>query len=210
MTRKRIRVASCLALGIVLALAVAAVWTPAQQPIGAGTSNGPVAQPTPSTELHKPSLADFAWLAGRWQGSWGPRVAQETWSAPKAGVMLGTFQLAEGDKTLVLELFTLVEGPNEIEFHLRHFTPALIAWEKPGPTVLNLTSIDAKSATFENPIDGQPKRAIFTRTDADTFVSRSEIVPEKGDTQVTEITYHRQFDGPPPKQHKEKKSKPSQ
>lgn len=210
MTRRRIRVASCLTLAIALASAVAALWTPAQQPIGAGTSNAPVAQPMPSTEPRKPTLAEFAWLAGRWQGSWGPRFAQETWTAPKAGVMLGTFQLAEGDRTLVLELFTLVEGPNGIEFHLRHFTPALIAWEKPGPTVLNLTGMDAKTATFENPIDGQPKHAIFTRTDADTFVSRSEIIPEKGETQVTEITYHRQFDGPPPKQHKEKKSKPSQ
>ncbi len=182
-----------------------------QQPTGAGTSGNDRGQQRPApTEPAKPSLADFAWLAGRWQGAWGPRVAQQVWTAPKAGVMLGTFQLAEGDKTLVLELFTLVEGPNGIEFHLRHFTPALITWEKSSPTVLKLASLDPKVATFENPVDGQPKHAIFTRVDADTYVSRSEIIPEKGDIQVTEITYHRQFDGPPPKQHKEKKPKSSQ
>ena len=111
--------------------------------------------------------------------------------------MLGTFQLAENDKTLVLELFTLVEDADGIKFHLRHFTPSLVAWEKPGPTVLNLTTADPKMILFENRADGQPKRTVITRIDADTYISRSEIVPEQGDTQVTEITYHRQNEAPP-------------
>lgn len=146
----------------------------------------------------KPTLTDFAWLAGRWQGSWGPRVAQQVWTAPKAGVMTGTLQLAENDKTLVLELFSVVEGPDGIKFHVRHFTPSLVAWEKPGPTVLNLESADPKTIVFQNPHDGQPKRTTITRIDADTYVSRSEVIPDKGDTQVTEITYHRVKDAPPP------------
>jgi len=207
------RVISHRVLAAALALLCLAPASPnfAQQATGAGT-NGAAREPgsLPPSTPSKPTLADFAWLAGRWQGSWGPRVAQQTWSAPKAGVMLGTFQLAEGDKTLVLEVFTLVEGADGIEFRLRHFTPALVAWEKPGPTVLGLASLDPKTARFENPVDGQPKHEIFSRTDADTYVSRSEIIPEKGDIQITEITYHRQFDGPPPRQQKEKKQKPSQ
>jgi hypothetical protein len=159
-------------------------------PSGSGDDSTTVPPP-------KATLADLAWLAGRWQGSWGPRVAQQVWTAPKAGVMMGTFQLAENDKTLVLELFTVVEEPGGIKFHLRHFTPSLVAWEKPGPTVLNLSSADPKSVTFENSTDGQPKRAIFTRVDADTYISRSEVVPEKGQVQVTEITYRRQKEAPP-------------
>ena len=101
---------------------------------------------------------------------------------------MGTFQLEENDKTLVLELFTVVDEPDGIKFHLRHFTPSLVAWEKPGPTILDLASADAKSVVFENPVDGQPKRTTITRVD-----------PEKGDPQVTEITYRRQKDSPPPK-----------
>jgi Domain of unknown function (DUF6265) len=147
----------------------------------------------------KPNLGEFAWLAGRWQGTWGPRVAQQVWTAPKAGVMMGTFQLAENDKTLVLELFTVVDGPDGVKFRLRHFTPSLVAWEKPGPTVLDLSSADAKSIVFENPADGQPKRTTITRVDADTYILKSEVVPEKGDPQTTEITYHRIKDAPPPK-----------
>jgi hypothetical protein len=181
-----------------------------QSPTGAGTQSAlspPVAAGRATAEngadlttpAPKPTLAEFAWLAGRWQGSWGPRVAQQVWTAPKAGVMLGTFQLEENDKTLVLELFTVVDEPEGIKFHLRHFTPSLVAWEKPGPTVLDLASADAKSVVFENSVDGQPKRTTITRVDADTYISRSEVVPEKGDPQVTEITYHRQRDAAPPR-----------
>lgn len=202
-------------LGVVLIAALPCVSF-AQNPSGAGTQSAldPPASsasakseasntdiPNPSSP--KPTLGEFAWLAGHWQGAWGPRVAQQVWSAPKAGVMMGTFQLAENDKTLVLELFTVVDGPEGIKFHLRHFTPSLVAWEQPGPTVLDLASADAKSIVFENPLDGQPKRTTITRVDADTYISRSEVVPEKGDPQVTEITYHRIKEAsPPPPHHK--------
>ncbi|MGA8011354.1 MAG: DUF6265 family protein [Candidatus Acidiferrales bacterium] len=181
-----------------------------QHPTGAGTPSAQdpppetaAAAPTAPAPINHPasvpktSLADLAWLAGRWQGSWGPRVAQQVWTAPKAGVMMGTFQLAEDDKTLVLELFSMVEEPEGITLHLRHFTSSLVAWEKTGPTILNLASADPKSFVFENPLDGQPKHATITRIDADTYVSRSEVVPEKGQLQVTEITYHRQKEAPP-------------
>jgi Domain of unknown function (DUF6265) len=197
----------------VASLAAVACPSFAQKPTGAGTPTAlapPVdwtratAAKPPAPDVSqpvdpKPTLGEFAWLAGRWQGAWGPRVAQQTWTAPKAGVMMGTFQLEENDKTLVLELFTVVEEPDGIKFHLRHFTPSLVAWEKPGPTVLELESADAKSIVFDNPIDGQPKRTTITRIDADTYISKSEVIPEKGDPQITEITYRRQKDALPPK-----------
>jgi len=164
-----------------------------QPPAGTGGQSGAV----PSTNLPaetapKSALSDFAWLEGRWQGEWGPRIAEQEWMAPKGGTMLGTFRLVENDKTLVIELFVLLEKPNGVELRLRHFTTELLPWEKAGTTVLVLASHDPMSATFENPVNGQPKHAVITRIDGDTYVSRSEIVPEKGDTQSIEITYHRQ------------------
>jgi Domain of unknown function (DUF6265) len=150
------------------------------------------ASPVPAAVQPKPTLNDFAWLAGRWQGAWGPRVAQQVWMPPKGGVMSGTFQEVENDTTLVIELFTLVQKPDGIKLYFRHFTPTLAPWETSTPTVLNLASSTPKAIEFDNPVDGEPKRAIIRRIDADTYVSRSEIVPEKGDTQIIEITYHRQ------------------
>ncbi|MGD1211157.1 MAG: DUF6265 family protein [Candidatus Acidiferrales bacterium] len=169
----------------------------AQGANGAGTASAPpqapASSPAPSpAPLPKATLADFAWLAGRWQGVWGRRIAQQVWMPPKSGTMVGTFQLAENGQTLVIELFTLVEKPDGISFYFRHFTPVLAPWEKSDPTVLKLASADSKAIVFENPLDGQPKRAVIRRIDADTYVSRSEIVPDKGDMEIVEITYHRQ------------------
>lgn len=201
------------ALGAALLLFWPAGIARAQQASGAGTGaqstaqaatqepgknsalepgKGPAAdKQAPAAAMAAPTLADFAWLEGRWRGDWGPRVAEQDWMAPKAGMMTGIFRLVEGDKTLVLEMFTLVEKPEGIHFYFRHFTPELVPWEKTDATMLNLASADAKKIEFENPVNGQPKRAILLHVDADTYAARSEIVPEQGNMQVIEITYHR-------------------
>ncbi|HXZ12845.1 MAG TPA: DUF6265 family protein [Candidatus Sulfotelmatobacter sp.] len=189
-----------LACGIVFFLGGLQSAAMPQQPAGAGagaqTASAPPAVPAPATVVPdstqpKASIADFSWLEGRWQGTWGPRVAEQTWLAPKAGTMLGTFRLVENEKVLVLELFTLVQKPEGIDFYFRHFTPELVPWEKTDATILKLASLDANRADFENPVNGQPKHSILTRVDADTYTLRSEIVPEQGDPQTIEITYHR-------------------
>jgi hypothetical protein len=184
-----------LACGIFLFVAELQGVARAQQPRGTGTqaAASPVVAPAPDpAPAPKVTLADFAWLEGRWRGDWGPRLAEQVWFPPKSGVMTGIFRLVENDKTLVIELFTLVEKPDGIDFYIRHFTPELVPWEKSDATVLKLSALDAKKFDFENPLNGLPKHAILLRLDPDTFTSRSEIVPEKGDPQVTEITYHRQ------------------
>jgi hypothetical protein len=166
---------------------------PAQQIAGAGTSKAQE-QPPPQTsdaEAPKATLSQFAWLAGHWQGQWGPRLAQQVWMPAESGTMVGVFQLSENTQTLVVELYTIISTPRGIELRIRHFTPSLTAWEK-SPTVLNLKSSDAKSIVFENPDNGQPKNWLMRRTGADTFVARFEIVREKGQQQVAEIVYHRQ------------------
>ena len=160
------------------------------------------AQAAASTQSSASNLDNFAWLAGRWQGDWGPRTAEQVWMAPKAGLMLGTFRLIEDDKTLVIELFTLLQKPDSIEFRFRHFTPELVNWEKSDATILTLERADPKKMVFVNAVNGQPKHAILTRVDDDTYVSRSEIVPDSGDMQVVEITYHRQKQAPGPSNQK--------
>src|SRR5579864_4286961 len=202
-----------LAAALVL-LSVAAGAT-AQEPTGAGTPPSSSAATAASSQLAdvphpSPTLADFAWLAGEWHGTWGPRVAVEAWTPPHAGVMLGSFQLSENGKTLVLEIFTLTENNGALKLYIRHFTPSLAAWEKQDPIALDLQSADATTAIFENPADGEPKTATFTRLDADTYASRFELTSEKGDPQITRLVYHRQTAAPTPKRRNHKSNPPSQ
>ena len=164
---------------------------------GKETTKDAATNPATTADPSVAELSSFGWLEGRWRGDWGPRVAEQVWLAPKAGAMEGMFRLVEADKTLVLEFFTLVQKPNGISFYFRHFTPSLAPWEKSDATVLNLAAIGEKKFTFENPANGMPKTAVLTRVDGDTFVSRSEIVPETGDSQIIEITYKRQVAAAP-------------
>jgi len=113
--------------------------------------------------------------------------------------MLGAFQTIDNGNTLVIELYTIIERPGGISLYLRHFTPTLEPWETSKPIVLKLASSTPKVIEFDNPVDGEPKRSIIRKIDADTYVSRSEIVPDKGDTQIVEITYRRQKDAVPAK-----------
>jgi Domain of unknown function (DUF6265) len=156
------------------------------------SKNGAPTQSSGPADPSAAKLTDFAWLEGRWRGEWGPRVAEQVWLAPKASAMEGMFRLIEADKTLVIEFFTLVQKPDGIAFYFRHFTATLAPWEKSEATLLNLVTIDGKKSVFENPVNGMPKSATLTRIDADTYVSRSELIPETGDPQAIEITYKRQ------------------
>lgn len=172
----------------------------AQDAAGAGTSKLTAATVSPSSrssarsqtsESSQTSLAQFSWLTGYWHGNWGPRIAQQVWMAPHSGVMVGAFELSEDGRALVIELYTIASTPNGIELRVRHFTPLLTPWEKSGPAVLSLKSIDSKTILFENKASGQPKRWTMRRTGADSFIARFEIVAQKGQQQVAEITYHR-------------------
>jgi Domain of unknown function (DUF6265) len=198
--RTRIGVHLWFAMGVALALFTSSPAGSAQQSAGAGSqskagstaTSDASASPTPPQSVPGPKLSDFAWLEGRWRGDWGPRVAEQVWMASKTGMMLGDFRLIENDKVLVIELFTLVEQSGVINFYFRHFTPELVPWEKSDATLLKLATADPKKSEFENPANGKPKRIVFSRIDADTYTWRSEIIPENGDPQIVEITYHRQ------------------
>jgi hypothetical protein len=105
--------------------------------------------------------------------------------------MPGLFRVAENDKTLVLELYSLFETLDSIELRLRHFTPSLVPWEQSSMSILKLASVDSKEAVFENSSAGQPGRVTLIRIDADTYLSRTEITSGSENRQVTEIRYHR-------------------
>jgi hypothetical protein len=161
--------------------------------IGPSFSLASVLAQTPQTgaaDTTNRSLPEFSWLEGKWLGNWGPRVAEQTWLEPRAGEMTGLFRVTENDKTLVLELYSLLETAGGVEMRLRHFTPTLVPWEQSAISVLRLTSLD-EGAVFDNTVAGQPKRLTLTRVDPDTYLLKTEIASGGEGNQVTEIHFHR-------------------
>jgi hypothetical protein len=137
-------------------------------------------------------LADLDWLAGRWVGKWGPRTAEQVWTSPEAGLMLGALRLFEDNHTLLVEVFTLEQKSHGVELRFRHFTPDLVPWEQSAATQLSLESYDAAKWVFLNRANGQPQRSIIIRVDANTYILRSEISAGSGPLRVVDITFHRQ------------------
>lgn len=148
-------------------------------------------------ELKPATLADFAWLAGRWEGklpfpgSDKPLIAEQQWFAPSNGTTLGMFRLSSDQKTVIIELFTVRETPAGIFFYFRHFSPDLVPQEKDEAYRLKLTKWDAGHFQFDNTVQNQLKDATLTVVDADHYVSHGDITGSDGKPAVIEVTYHR-------------------
>lgn len=150
------------------------------------------------TPQQKPAtLADFAWLAGRWEGKLGApgsdkqMTAEQEWMAPKNGTMQGFFRLTDNEKTIVIELFTIRETASGVVLYFRHFSPELKPLEETEAYHLNLTKSDGSAFRFDNPVVSQLKDAILTRNADDGYTSHGDITGADGKPAVIEVTYHR-------------------
>jgi hypothetical protein len=150
------------------------------------------------TPQQKPAtLADFVWLAGRWEGKLGASgsdkqmTAEQEWMAPKNGTTQGFFRLTDNEKTIVIELFTMRETAGGIVLYFRHFSPELKPLEETEAYHLNLTKSDGNMVRFENPVVNQLKDAILTRNGDDSYTFHGDLTGADGKPASIEVTYHR-------------------
>jgi hypothetical protein len=146
------------------------------------------------------SLDDFAWMEGSWQGMLdvgdGLALAEVRYSAPRAGIVVGSFRLSRDGAVLVVELLTLVEVEDGIEMRLRHFSDRLDPWEQGDPVILTLDGFSDGRFTFRNHVDDSPRWSFLVPDGPDTFLARSEIYSDTGEMSEIRIEYERV--NPPP------------
>jgi hypothetical protein len=101
---------------------------------------------------------DLGWLAGTWvaeeaEGRW----TEESWAAPRGGVMLGTSLAGQGDKAGWFEFMRIAPGKDgRLAFHA-----------SPGgapASAFPLVASGAREATFENPAHDYPTRIEYRRS----------------------------------------------
>ncbi|HYD12399.1 MAG TPA: DUF6265 family protein [Allosphingosinicella sp.] len=104
------------------------------------------------------SVADLAWMSGRWESvSANGRWTEESWSAPRGGVMLGYSRSGAGQSLREFEFLRLQAGSDGI--------PAYLAQPGGRPaTAFRLTAREGQSATFDNPQHDFPQRIRYVRT----------------------------------------------
>jgi len=102
-------------------------------------------------------VADLAWMSGRWESVRDGRWTEESWSAPRGGVMLGYSRSGRGDGLREFEFLRLQAGADGVPVYLA----------QPGglpPVPFRLTARERTGATFDNPAHDFPQRIVYRRT----------------------------------------------
>lgn len=104
----------------------------------------------------KPTLQDFAWLAGHWRIEQADRQVDEHWMAPAGGLMMGMARNVQGGKVREYEFTLLRQEPNGDIFYVA--SPS-----QQTQTSFKLTSLRDGEAVFENPQHDFPKKIVYAR-----------------------------------------------
>lgn len=75
------------------------------------------------------TLEAAAFLVGNWIGTAFGERAEEYWSAPSGGTMVGTFKLFSGDKPAMYEIMLLSVEDGTLSLKVKHFNADFTAWE---------------------------------------------------------------------------------
>lgn len=95
------------------------------------------------------SIEDVEWMAGDWIGEAFGGTAEEVWSPPSAGTMLGMYKLHRDDQVVFYEILTIQEENDSLVLKLKHFHPDLKGWEEKDDTVdFPLVKLEEKKAWF--------------------------------------------------------------
>jgi hypothetical protein len=109
------------------------------------------------------TVADLAWLSGRWVSEANGRWTEEHWSAPRAGTMMGYSWTGAGQTIREYEYLRLQSGENDEIVYL--------AQPNGGAGVgFYLAAASGTSATFESTTHDFPQRIRYVRT-GDTMVA---------------------------------------
>ena len=105
-----------------------------------------------------PRTAHLGWLAGHWVHVGREGWAEETWTSPRGGVMLGTGLAGKGDLAKSFEFMRIVDDPER---------GLPVFWGSPGgkPPVAFPLAMEGprQEVAFENPEHDYPTRISYRR-----------------------------------------------
>lgn len=131
------------------------------------------------------SLEDFAWLAGRWEGTgFGGARVEEVWTAPEGSSMCGLFRMTRDGRAQIYEFVLLVPVGDSVEMRLKHFTWELKGWEEKDKWVtFRLVRRTETEFFFEG--------LTFRREDGGDTLRAFLLVSSKGRSEEQELVYRR-------------------
>jgi hypothetical protein len=122
---------------------------------------------------------ELAWMSGQWQTSDG--ATEESWTAPRGGMMLGVGRTTRDGVVREYEFLRLQAGADGVPVY----------WGSPNgatPVGFRLSQAGPSSATFDNPTHDYPQRIRYRR-DGDALIATISAID---DSHAMSWTYRRQ------------------
>jgi hypothetical protein len=136
------------------------------------------------TPVAKPTLQDFAWLAGRWRIEQAGGQVDEHWMEPAGGLMMGMARNIQDGKVREYEFTLLRQEANGDIFYVA--SPS-----KQTETAFKLTSLDGGAAVFENPGHDFPKKIVYARQPDGSLLAAIEGPGRDGKPRRVEYPFKR-------------------
>jgi hypothetical protein len=141
----------------------------------------------------KATLAQTAFIEGRWDGMLGDRKIEQHWMAPAANSMVGMYRSIQKDKATLYELLAIEQDGDGLMLRIKHFVPGagLAGREAVDQSIDHaLVRVDGRTAVFEGTGADNPSRVTFTSPNPDTLTITVERMRD-GKLTPTEFRYSR-------------------
>ena len=132
----------------------------------------------------KPTLHDFAWLAGHWRIEQADSQVDEHWMAPAGGLMMGMARNVQGGQVREYEFTLLHQESNGDIFYVA--SPS-----KQSETSFKLISLSGGEAVFENPQHDFPKKIVYARQTDGSLLAAIEGPGRDGKPRRVEYPFKR-------------------
>lgn len=98
----------------------------------------------------KAEIEDVAWIAGHWHGLAFGANADEIWTEPEVGTMMGMYRTYDSDSINFYEFMTISEEENSLILRIKHFNRDMVGWEARDRSVeFRLARISADRVYFD-------------------------------------------------------------
>lgn len=130
---------------------------------------------------------ELEWLAGHWCGQHGKTFSEETWMAPRGGLLVGMHRDSRDGKATGFEFMRIAQQDGRW---------VLLAQPGDGAvTAFPAASVEKDRVVFANPSHDFPRRVIYQRRGVDTLHAR--VDDGRDDGKALEWTWRRECDAPP-------------
>lgn len=130
---------------------------------------------------------DLDWLAGHWCGQRGKTFSEETWMAPRGGLLVGMHRDTREGKAIGFEFMRIAQQEGRWVFLAQPGGGAVTAFPA--------EHMARDRVVFANPAHDFPKRVIYSRPDAVTLHAR--VDDGRDDGKAMEWTWRRDCVAPP-------------